>query len=148
MVTARQHRTELLNYARNIRLNVESEIYIAAVNDLARRFVYTTDKEQYGAVEEWRVPDTQPDGSVHDDCDGFVTKLRHDLWEDHGLIVDVIFCMIPTREGYGGHAVAYFNGYLADCNHRTVFNRHDVTNWVWVKQSSGRDLSRGWTTIA
>lgn len=114
---------------------------------LISKFVYTHDKENYNREEDWRIPEVREDGKVYDDCDGYCMYLWDLLKNKYDLDSHVIFCEIPVKEGYGGHAILYCEDWLMDCNHWYPFRKTDVPTWTWVSMSDEYMSPNGWRKI-
>lgn len=122
------------------------EILFKEANELIRKFVYIHDEENYGRVEDWRIPKEREDGRVYDDCDGYAMYLWNKL-KDYDLESQIIFCEIPVKEGYGGHAILYCEEWLMDCNHLDPFRKTDVPTWKWNSISDPVLSPDGWKEI-
>ena len=105
------------------------------VSKLYQDFVYTPDLIQFETREDWRVPERQDDGKFYGDCDDFALLLRKQLM-DMGEESELIFCLVPTMEGWRGHVVLHYKTYLADCSNLWTFQKSDRPLWTWLKMSS------------
>lgn len=99
-------------------------------------FEYVTDSEQFGVTEDWRVPVPDEHGIYRDDCDGYAAWVFQQ-GKNAGLKMRLVVCEVPTRDGYGGHLVAYCEDHklFADCQHRHAWTIDRVSRWRWVSMS-------------
>lgn len=123
------------------------KILFAEASALISKFVYTPDEENYGRPEDWRIPEPREDGKIYDDCDGYCMYLWDKLRRDYDLDSNIIFCEVPVREGYGGHAVLYCHEWLMDCNHWNPWRKNSVYNWKWISMSDPYLTPTGWRQI-
>lgn len=128
-------------------MDSEIQIFKEMTEELSSKFHYTPDKEQWNTEEDWRIIEPKDDGILYGDCDDFALYLWYYLKDLHGISSRLIFCEIPTREGYGGHLIIESNGYLADCNHWSIFTKSQVPNWKWVKISDEYMSQDGWRLL-
>ena len=73
-----------------------------------RGFRYTSDQEQYGRIEDWRVPANVDD--FRDDCDGYSLACCH-LLREQGLPGRLVVCRTETGEA---HLVCVCGNYILD----------------------------------
>lgn len=73
--------------------------------DVQRRFVWTADKDQFGRSEDWRVPQPAPDGTIRDDCDGFVLYCHHLLRDEAGIPEGRMYPVVCKTEVGDWHVV-------------------------------------------
>ena len=107
-------------------------------------FIYTHDQQQYGVIEDWRIPVLDPQGEFRGDCDDFALHI-FDEGRKAGLDMRVVVLSIPTREGWGGHAVAYCESLnlIADNMNTGLLSPSWYLNVRWQKMSQINDL-REW----
>lgn len=71
-------------------------------------FTYTTDEEQYGVMEDWRIPSDVD--KVSDDCDGFALACRF-LLRQENIPNRLLVCLTETNEW---HLVCCVENYILD----------------------------------
>lgn len=80
------------------------------------KYVYQTDKQKYGFIEVWDIPNLQEDGFYYGDCESYCLFLKKNIeqfkeWE-------LYFCKINGN----GHCILYKNGDVIDCNTQKIVN--------------------------
>lgn len=77
------------------------------------KYVYKTDKDKFGFIEVWEIPELQ-DGKYYGDCESYCLFLKKNVPEFGNW--DLYFCKINGN----GHCVLYKDGNIIDCNVRGV----------------------------
>ena len=77
------------------------------------KYVYKTDKEKFGFIEVWEIPELQ-NGKYYGDCESYCLFLKKNVpgFKDW----DLYFCRINGN----GHCILYKDGSVIDCNVRSV----------------------------
>lgn len=79
------------------------------------KYVYKTDKDKFGFIEVWEIPELQ-DGKYYGDCESYCLFLKKNVPEFGNW--DLYFCKINGN----GHCVLYKDGNIIDCNVRSITN--------------------------
>ena len=88
-----------------------------------RGFEYISDREQWGRIEDWRVP---PDvDSVRGDCDDYALACCH-LLREAGLPGRLVVCRTETGEA---HLVAVCGNYVLDNRFSGVKTKEMLTGY-------------------
>jgi predicted transglutaminase-like cysteine proteinase len=116
-------------------------------SEVFRKFKYEFDKDQYGMVEKWIMPDEGFDGSqrIVGDCEDFALACRK-LCRDRGITTSrLVVCMTETNEG---HCVLEVNGWILDNRRRHVVTRDELEQegYKWVA-ISGYESGDNWHKI-
>lgn len=115
--------------------------------DVFGKFKYEFDKDQYGMVEKWVMPEEGFDGSqrIVGDCEDFALACRK-LCRDRGIEkTRLVVCMTETNEG---HCVLEVNGWILDNRYRRVMSRDELDRegyrWIAI---SGYNPGDDWHKI-
>lgn len=77
------------------------------------KYVYKTDKDKFGFIEVWEIPELQ-DGKYYGDCESYCLFLKKNVPEFENW--DLYFCKINGN----GHCILYKDESIIDCNVRSV----------------------------
>ena len=105
------------------------------------RFTYYTDFATH-YVAEHRASESELDGKVKDDCDGFALMCRK-VCRVLGIPSRLVYCR--TRRGEG-HLVLEVNGWIFDNTQVRVVSR-DTLDYTWISVS-GYEKGDDWREIA
>ena len=79
------------------------------------KYVYKADKEKFGFIEVWEIPELQS-GKYYGDCESYCLFLKKNVPEFKDW--EYWYCKINGN----GHCVLHKNGDTIDCNCKTVLN--------------------------
>lgn len=117
-------------------------LFIQLHDQVNGEFIYTTDMEQFGVVEHWRIPVLNEDGKFLGDCDDRACRM-FGLGRAAGFQMRVVTLFVPTRTSMGGHAVAYCDdlGLVSDNMHRSVYEPGWLSGVEWDRMSGVNTLA-------
>lgn len=79
-----------------------------------KQYKYKSDKEKYGFIEVWDIPELQDDGFYYGDCESYCLFLKNNIGQFKDW--DLYFCKINGN----WHCILYKNGDVIDCNIKSV----------------------------
>ena len=77
------------------------------------KYVYKADKEKFGFIEVWEIPELQ-DGKYYGDCESYCLFLKKNIPKFKDW--DLYFCKINGN----GHCILYKDENVIDCNIKSV----------------------------
>lgn len=93
------------------------------LEELNKRFVYKSDKEQYKVLEEWRIGNISENGKMYMDCEDYALtvkkKVTHDIYNFKHW--DLYYCLLNNQ----GHCVLSNGSYVIDNNCKRVMRLED-----------------------
>ena len=78
------------------------------------KYVYKTDKDKFGFIEVWEVPELQEDGKYYGDCESYCLFLKKNVPEFKDW--ELYFCKINGN----GHCILYKDENVIDCNTQKI----------------------------
>lgn len=84
------------------------------LEEFNNKYVYKTDRDQFGFDEVWEIPKLQADGKYYGDCESYCRFLKSKI--DGFSDWKYWYCKINGE----GHCLLYKDGYVIDCNIKQV----------------------------
>ena len=80
------------------------------------KYKYQSDKEKFGFIEVWEIPELQEDGFYYGDCESYCRFLKNNIPEFKDW--EYYYCKLNGV----GHCILHKNGDIIDCNTRAVLS--------------------------
>lgn len=78
------------------------------------KYKYKSDKQKFGFIEVWDIPELQQDGFYYGDYESYCLFLKNNIEQFKDW--DLYFCKINGN----GHCILYKNGDVIDCNTQKI----------------------------
>lgn len=115
--------TQKQQYARDFKAIVEA---------IAERFVYVSDKKQYGKLEYWNDLQEVAGGKLAGDCEDFCITVANRAVQAGIPLGELTLHLVSVKAPLGDHMVLSCAGELADCNAPTTKPVAGPFYFTWV----------------
>lgn len=99
-----------------------------------KQYKYKSDKQKFGFIEVWEIPELQQDGFYYGDCEDYAIFLKHNIPQFENW--DYYYCDLDGV----GHCVLIKNNSIIDCNcqsimlidkYKEVYNVSNFKKYNW-----------------